>query len=93
MEIIYKKRFLKDLKSIPAKAQLAIKSVLDSLRNSDSLETANVDYLKMEGQRPGGNYYRIRIGQYRMGIEYVHPDLVVIMVAVRGGFYNAFPPK
>ncbi|MCE6991302.1 type II toxin-antitoxin system RelE/ParE family toxin [Dyadobacter sp. CY323] len=92
MEISYKKKFFKDLKNIPVKDQIAIKSVLDSLRNAKSFELAHVDYAKMEGQKPGQNYYRIRVGIYRIGVEYVKPDLIVILVATRGTIYNVFPP-
>lgn len=93
MEIIYKKKFFKDLKEIPPKAQEAVKVVLDKLKIAQSFETANVDYAKMEGQKPGQNYYRIRVGRYRIGVEYVSPDVIVIMLATRGSIYAAFPPK
>jgi mRNA interferase RelE/StbE len=93
MEVIYKKKFFSDLKDIPPSAQQAVKVVLDKLQIAKSLETANVDYAKMEGQKPGQNYYRIRVGRYRIGVEYLNPDVIVIMIATRGSIYAAFPPK
>jgi mRNA interferase RelE/StbE len=63
------------------------------LKGADSLETAGVDYAPVRGQKAGRSYYRIRIGQYRMGIEYLAPDLIVITIAVRGDIYKTFPPK
>ena len=93
MEIIYKKKFIKELEKLPKKVQSGIKDVLDKLYASDNLETSGVDYKLMEGQKKGQNYYRIRVGTYRVGIEYIKPDVIVIIVASRGDVYKVFPPK
>ncbi|WP_439555403.1 type II toxin-antitoxin system RelE family toxin [Dyadobacter sp.] len=93
MEVIYKKKFLKDLQSLPPKTQLAVKEILDKLRQAPDLQAAGVDYAPMEGQRAGQNYYRIRVGSYRLGIEYVRPNVLVILIASRGSIYKYFPPK
>jgi mRNA interferase RelE/StbE len=93
MEIIYKRKFLKDLKSLSPKMQAGVKTVLDKLRVATNLETSGVDYALMEGQKQGQNYYRIRVGGYRIGVEYLRPDLIVIIIASRGGIYKEFPPK
>jgi len=50
------------------------------LELAESIEKSNVDYKRMEGQKKGGNYYRIRIGQYRMGLEYIHPEILLITI-------------
>jgi mRNA interferase RelE/StbE len=93
MEIVYKSRFFKDLQKLPVKVQLRVKAVLDALHKADNLESSCVDFTRMEGRKDGQQYYRIRVGTYRIGIEYVRPDLIVIMIAARGSVYKSFPPK
>ena len=93
MEIIYKKRFVKELVKLPAKIQSGVKDVLDKLKKADSLEASGVDYKLMKGQKKGQSYYRIRVGSYRIGIEYVKPDIIVVMIASRGDVYKTFPPQ
>ena len=38
-------------------------------------------------------YYRIRLGQYRIGLKYIHPDVLLICCLIRGEIYKTFPPK
>ena len=93
MEIIYKKRFVKEFLKLPLKAQIGVKDVLDKLKQAENLETSGTDYKPMEGQKKEQSYYRIRVGGYRIGIEYVKPNVIVIIVASRGDVYKVFPPR
>lgn len=93
MEVTIKRSYLKDLKKLPRNVFVAADAVIDKLRSSASLENSGLDYVKMEGQRKGENYYRIRIGDWRIGIEYVNPETVVICILKRGDVYKHFPPK
>lgn len=72
--------------------QVSVYTILKTLRTARSLESSGVDYKKMQGQKKGGNYYRIRIGQWRIGIEYIDPEIIVITVLSRGNIYKHFPP-
>lgn len=67
MEIIYRKKFLKESKHLPPKIQRQLKEVFDKLKEADSLESSGVDYKYMVGQKKGQNYYRIRVGRWRIG--------------------------
>ncbi|MET7257805.1 type II toxin-antitoxin system RelE family toxin [Dyadobacter jiangsuensis] len=93
MEIVITKSFRREFKRLPVNAQRAVQTVLEKLRSVDALETAGVDCAPIRGYKAGHSYYRIRIGHYRMGIEYVAPDVIVITIAVRGDIYKTFPPK
>jgi mRNA interferase RelE/StbE len=93
MEIVYKKSFIREFTRLPTNIQTATQSVLNKLERADTLEAAGVDYAHIRGQKTGYGYYRIRIGQYRMGIEYVAPNLIVITIGVKGDIYKTFPPK
>ncbi len=93
MEVIIKKSYLKDLKKVPKPIFAASDFIIDKLKASTSLENSGVDYIKMEGQKKGENYYRIRIGDWRIGIEYVSPTIVIICILSRGTIYKKFPPQ
>lgn len=92
MEIAITRSFIKDLKTAPKQIQLAADKTIKKLIEASSLQTCGLDYKKMEGQKKGENYYRIRIGDYRMGIEYVHPKVIVIRILARGTIYKHSPP-
>lgn len=42
-------------------------------------------------QDPGGLYYRVRIGKYRLGFELVGDVAILDRFLVRGEFYDNFP--
>jgi mRNA interferase RelE/StbE len=92
MEVAIARSFIKDLKSAPKPIQLAADAAIRKLIEASSLQTCGLDYTKMEGQRKGENYYRIRIGDWRMGMEYIHPKVIVLRILARGTIYKHFPP-
>ncbi len=93
MEIILKKQFIKEVAKLPEKVQTAIKEILDELERIDSLQNARIDIKRMEGQSAEENYYRIRVGSYRIGLEYIAPQVIILTVLSRGYIYKKFPPK
>jgi mRNA-degrading endonuclease RelE of RelBE toxin-antitoxin system len=93
MEIIIKKGYLKDLKKVPKTIFLASDATIDKLKASSSLEKSGVDYTTMDGQKKGENYYRIRTYDWRMGIDYVKPNIIIICILKRGDVYKYLPPK
>jgi mRNA interferase RelE/StbE len=93
MVVSLKSSFVKELKRISPKIQLAILKVLQTLRDSETLDKTGLDYTRMEGQKKTEGYYRILVGQYRLGIESIHPEVIVITVLSRGNIYKHFPPK
>jgi len=92
MEVAIAKSFIKDMKSAFKPVQLAADAAIRKLMESKSLQASGLDSTKMEGQRKGENYYRIRIGDWRMGIEYIHPKVIVLRILSRGTIYKHFPP-
>lgn len=91
MELSYKKSFIKELKRTPQAIQKQAGEIFNKLVNASSLENSGIDFTKMHGQNP--NYFRIRIGSYRIGCEYVEPNIIVITILRRGDIYKHFPPK
>lgn len=99
MEITVRKSFVKELQKLPSKIQQSVREVLDELEKATDLESSGVDYKYLEGQKKDQNYYRIRIGGWRMGVEYMPPAneqttaAIVITILSRGDIYKKFPPK
>ena len=93
MEIIVKKQYLRDLRKVPKPIFLAADTAIAKLRKAESLQKSGLDYKKMKGGKKGEDYYRIRIGDYRIGVELVMPTLIIITILHRGEMYKHFPPK
>ncbi|MBE9461006.1 type II toxin-antitoxin system RelE/ParE family toxin [Dyadobacter subterraneus] len=93
MVVEFVKRFEKELKNAPRDIQKRIILIVEKLQSASSLETAEVDYKKMEGQKPWENYYRIRVGDWSIGVEYINPDITLLRLLCRGTIYKNFPPK
>ncbi len=89
MEIIVTKLFAKQLKHCPAYIQESAKAVLESLEAANKLSDVP-DIKKLEGFKV---FYRIRIGDYRIGIKQEEPAIVVMTILRRGAIYKKFPPQ
>ncbi len=88
MKIHYESKFAKDLRSIRDTKLLAkIKEMIDECKLADSLtELKNVK--KLQGYE---SYYRIRIGDYRVGIEVINEELIFTRLLHRKDVYKYFP--
>lgn len=89
MEVQYRRSFLRDLKKL--KGQPVYDKIFElaftTLPEADRLR----DVTGVKAMRDYPNRYRIRIGNYRVGIE-VHGDNVEVMrVLHRREFYRYFP--
>lgn len=89
MEVQYRQAFLKDLKQMKSSTsyQRIYDLVFTTLEAINTLEEIS-DIKAMRGY---AGRYRIRIGDYRMGIE-VNEDVIEVMrVLHRREFYRYFP--
>ncbi|MCF2487172.1 type II toxin-antitoxin system RelE family toxin [Dyadobacter sp. CY347] len=93
MVVQYVKRFSKDLKSTPNDIQKKVFDIIRVLESAHNLESSGLDYKRIEGQKRGENYFRIRVGDWRIGIEYIRPDITLLRILSRGDMYKSFPPK
>ena len=88
MKVEFRKSFEKDLlKILDAKMSERIQEVIEQVEGSENLSAvSNVKKLKGET-----DYYRIRVGDYRIGIK-VKGDLVsFIRILHRKEIYRYFP--
>ena len=93
MELILRNKFVKQVSKLPKEIQDAVSKDLTTLEESDSLESSGLDIKRMAGQKKNTNYYRIRVGDWRIGIEVDDPFVVFITILTRGDIYKKFPPK
>lgn len=93
MEIIFKKSFIKNLLLTPKYVQDNVEKIIKVLEAADSLESAGLEVKRMEGQNKNEGYYRIKVGDWRMGVKYIRPDIILMTILHRGAIYKKWPPK
>ena len=88
MNVRFKASFAKDLRALKDKALLErIKQLIANVEAAQSLaEVSNLKKL-----RGGGGYYRIRIGDYRVGLATEEGVVVFVRVLHRREVYRYFP--
>jgi mRNA interferase RelE/StbE len=89
LKVQYRQTFLKDLKQLKSSEsyQRIYELAFTTLENINSLD----EILDIKAMKGYPNRYRIRIGNYRLGIE-VNGDLIEVMrVLHRREFYRYFP--
>lgn len=89
MKTEFRKSFLKDIKRLGKDKKLLdrIKSIILEVEDAGNLHTiANLKKLKAEG-----SYYRIRSGNYRLGLFIEHDTVVFVRVLHRSEIYRYFP--
>ena len=88
MNIEFRKSFEKDLGSIRNTILLQrIRAVIEEVDTAENLsEVANIKKLKGDG-----DYYRIRVGDYRIGITVNEDTVIFVRVLHRKDVYRYFP--
>jgi mRNA interferase RelE/StbE len=87
VKVAFKGSFTKDLKTIKDKDLLQkVKDVIEQVERAQDLrEVSNLKHLK------GGSYYRIRIGDYRLGLLVKDGTVSVVRFLHRKEIYRYFP--
>ena len=88
MNIYYRKSFLKELSKIPSGTRSSIEDfIFEELPKANSI----FDIKVIEQMKGYHSYYKVRFGQYRIGIK-VEDDKVVLERALhRKDIYRYFP--
>ncbi|ANV86740.1 MULTISPECIES: type II toxin-antitoxin system RelE family toxin [Cyanophyceae] len=88
MEILFESRFQKDLKKIKdKKIRQKAKEVILQCKQAGQLNEIN-NLKKMQGYQ---TFYRIRLGDYRIGIELSENTLIFTRFLHRKEIYRFFP--
>ena len=88
MQIQITKNFIRQAKKLPKSVQIDIKEVIEIIIHADNLQgVKGIKRLKAKAE-----YYRIGIGDYRLGIEMLEDTIVSFkVVGHRRLIYNTFP--
>ncbi|ANV83883.1 plasmid stabilization protein [Picosynechococcus sp. PCC 7003] len=88
MEILFESHFQKDLKKIKdKKIRQKAKEVILQCKQAEQLNEIN-NLKKMQGYQA---FYRIRLGDYRIGIEFLDNTLIFTRFLHRKEIYRFFP--
>jgi mRNA interferase RelE/StbE len=88
MKIQVNKVFLKELSKIPTKERQKVENLLfnEIEKFSDLYQIPNIGKLKGYS-----NYFKIRIGDYRIGLRYTNDTLTFERILHRKDIYRVFP--
>ena len=89
MKVTFKKSFIKDLKT-----HLKNNKLLSQIRNiiEEVEDTQNISMIKnLKKLKAEGSYYRIRAGNYRLGLIIKNGDVFFVRVLHRRDIYRFFP--
>jgi mRNA interferase RelE/StbE len=88
MKVKFNRKFLSDIKSIKdKKIKEQIKNVIIQLEEAQNLSLVK-NVIKIHGY---SSFYRIRIGDYRMGIEFEDEEIEILRFLKRNDIYKVFP--
>lgn len=88
MKVAFRESFLRDLRAIKDQSVLRrIREVIDNVEQADKpTDISNLKKLRGEGQ-----YYRIRIGEHRLGLKIEADTVSFVRVLNRKDIYRYFP--
>ncbi len=88
MNVKFESRFEKDLKSVKDRNLLArLKQIILTCKEAKALADIN-NLKKMQGY---DSFYRIRLGEYRVGIEVFENEIIFVRFLHRKDIYKFFP--
>ncbi|MBL1262425.1 type II toxin-antitoxin system RelE family toxin [Candidatus Methylomicrobium oryzae] len=88
MEVRYNKKFLKQLASVPSETRVKIEGfVFDELISASSIFSLG----KIEKMQGYHGFYKVRFGNYRVGLAIENEVVIVKTVMHRRDIYKFFP--
>jgi len=88
MKVLFEKSFSRDLKKVKDKRLLKqARKVIDQVETAASLN----EITKLKKMQGFDTYYRIRVGDYRIGIEVLEDQVIFVCFLNRKDIYRYFP--
>ena len=88
MNVQFKDSFVKDLRKVKDKAALKrVKEVIEQAEQARSLQ----DVTNLKKLKGGRNYYRIRVGEFRIGLIFEGEEITFVRCLSRKEIYRYFP--
>lgn len=91
MTIEITKQFIKEASKLPSTVQVQVAAVIDEVRAASMI--TDIRHIKHLYAKKKRIYYRIRVGDYRIGMQLINDVLYLQTVGTRGDFYKDYPPK
>lgn len=88
MKVTFRDSFAKDLKNVKEKGLLnRVREIIEAVEKSDSL----ADLASLKKLKGGGNYFRLRVGDYRIGMSLENDTVIFVRLLNRKDIYKYFP--
>jgi mRNA interferase RelE/StbE len=88
VKVSFRDSFAKDLKGVRDKSLLGrVKEVIETAEKAGSLS----DIPNLKKLKGGGNYFRLRVGDYRVGFAVEDDTLIFVRLLNRKDIYKYFP--
>jgi len=88
VKVAFEASFARDLKKIREKPILArVEQAINDVKSSDTLQDIKA-FSKLSGH---DSYYRVRVGDYRIGIEISGDEVIFVRILHRKDIYTYFP--
>lgn len=88
MEVLFEASFARDLKRIKDKQLLQrVQSIIEEIKAANELNQVQ-NLKKMQGF---DTLYRVRLGDYRIGIEVIAEEVIFVRFLHRKDIYRRFP--
>ena len=88
MKVRFKESFARDLKTLKDKTLLGrIRTLIEDVEKANTL----ADIAGLKKLRGGGTYYRVRLGDYRIGLALEEDVIVFVRALHRREVYRYFP--
>jgi len=88
VKVGFRQSFAKDLTGVKEKKLLRrVQAFVETIENAESLDQIN-GLKKLKG---GGNYYRLRIGDFRVGLAVEADKVIFVRFINRKDIYRYFP--
>ena len=90
MKVVFKPSFLKELDKLPFEINRAVQEICFTIfpRAKNLSQIHDIDIKPLKGYK---HYYRIRIGNYRVGFKHLNGTVMFIIVLHRKDIYRNFP--
>ena len=88
MKVEFRESFARDLRALTDESlRSRLRAAIDAVEQADRLD--EIPHLKH--LRGGGNYYRIRVGEYRAGLSISGDTVIFVRFLHRRDIYRRFP--
>ncbi len=88
MKVEFRESFAKDLKGVKNKGLLKrAKELIEAVETANSV----ADISNLKKLKGGGNYFRMRVGDYRAGVTLENDTVIFVRFLNRKDIYKYFP--